>query len=542
VWFHCSPFVRRNATSVSRMNHQLFAARRRSILCIGLLCLLCDSAQTQTQSANTASRTAAKDSTADYMAQGKALGGQGKWKEAEAALRVYRNRHPDQENAVVLHAEALVKINQPFDAALELQTFIKGHPDVLRPHEMLAVLAASTLKDVALAGDELRLCVQISPKDFQAWESLGELYIDKADAEKAVDSYQHGVLLRPNDAVAAAALAHAYSMQGLPDKATAEFDRARKLLNESQKGQHPSRVDQDAGIVSYLYGQFLASQGRGAESVKALTRALEYNPHSAATYYWRARAYESMKDFSNEERDALEAVKIAPMDKEGALLLISFYRKSGDIEKAQKYADVVRKISETEQAQQSYGRDLRDTLDKAEPLLMRGDFAQALPLYESLIRQLPTFYEAYFDLGMCYGQTGRPHDAEAAFRKFLEYQPVSADGHASLGVLLLGEGRGQEAVPELEQALQIDPSLTEARKALATEYLHESKPKAAVAVLRPAENEKDEEVLVLLAAALQQSSSYTGALAVVNRALDLRPDDARALEIKKQIQASTKRD
>jgi tetratricopeptide (TPR) repeat protein len=249
-----------------------------------------------------------------------------------------------------------------------------------------------------------------------------------------------------------------------------------------------------------------------------------------------------MKDLSNEEKDALEAVRIAPMDKEGAVLLISFYRKAGDLEKAQKYADLVKNIYDREQAQQSYGRDLRDTLDKAEPLLMRGEFAQALPLYESLIRQLPTFYEAYFDLGMCYGQTGRPHDAEAAFRKFLEYQPVSADGHASLGVLLLGEGRGPEAIPELTEALQIDPSLTEARKALATEYLHESKPKSAVAVLRPAENEKDEQVLVLLALALQKSSSYPGALAAVNRALALSPDDAHALEIKKQIQASTKHD
>jgi len=94
----------------------------------------------------------------------------------------------------------------------------------------------------------------------------------------------------------------------------------------------------------------------------------------------------------------------------------------------------------------------------------------------------------------------------------------------------------------LEEAIQIDPSLTEARKSLADEYLHESKPKAAVAVLRPAENEKDEQVLVLLAQALKQTSTYAGALVVVNRALDLRPEDAEALEIKQQILASAKHD
>jgi Flp pilus assembly protein TadD len=137
---------------------------------------------------------------------------------------------------------------------------------------------------------------------------------------------------------------------------------------------------------------------------------------------------------------------------------------------------------------------------------------------------------------------GRLPDAESAFRKYLSFQPVSADGHASLGVLLLEEGRGGEAIPELVEAIQVDPSLTEARKSLASEYLKEGKPEAAVAVLRPAESEKDEQVLVLLALALKQTSSYAGALAAVNRALDLSPGDAQAVEIKQQILNSSKHD
>jgi tetratricopeptide (TPR) repeat protein len=83
------------------------------------------------------------------------------------------------------------------------------------------------------------------------------------------------------------------------------------------------------------------------------------------------------------------------------------------------------------------------------------------------VKMLPTFYEAYFDLGVCYSQTGRPGPAEAALRKYLEFQPVSADGHAALGLLLFQQARGKEASAELEQALAIDPSLDEVKKALA---------------------------------------------------------------------------
>ena len=48
-------------------------------------------------------------------------------------------------------------------------------------------------------------------------------------------------------------------------------------------------------------------------------------------------------------------------------------------------------------------------------------------------------------------------DAEAAFRKYLSFQPASADGRDSLGVLLLAEGRGKEAIPELEEAIRSTP-------------------------------------------------------------------------------------
>ena len=64
----------------------------------------------------------------------------------------------------------------------------------------------------------------------------------------------------------------------------------------------------------------------------------------------------------------------------------------------------------------------------------------------------------------------------------------------------------------------------------------------AVKVLRPAESEKDEQVLVLLALALKQTSAYANALVAVNRALNLHPDDAQALQIKREILVLAKHD
>ena len=489
---------------------------------IAILCLAGATADLHGETAN-GSRSALSQQPVDHLHLGKTFGAAGKWKAAEGELRIYRNQHPDSEIAIVLHAEALIKLGEPFDAALELQGFLSEHPKALRVHELYAVLAGGPLKDSTLAASELEICVHLAPNDFLAWESLGDLDLDQAKADKAAEAYGHASRLEPGDAVAAASLAHAYAEQGL--------QTSEGRVAHSPPTQRSNQSGKSSAIVDYLYGVYLAEQGQGQESVNALSKALKFNPNSADTYYWRARAYEKLGNLKNAENDAREAIKLSPFDKEAPLFLITLYRKAGDMENAQKYAEIARKIADQEQATATFGRSLRDALDKAEPLLKQGNFAEATPLYESIISQLPTFYEAYFDLGMCYGQTRRPHESEEAFRKYLSFQPVSADGHAALGVLLLGEGRGQEATSELSQAIQIDPGAIEARKALAGEYLNESNPRAALLVLKPVENTRDEELLVLLAVALEQSGNYRLAQTEVERVLATDPKNPDAMRV-----------
>lgn len=474
-------------------------------------------------------RHASQDSASDHLSRGKVFGSQENWKEAEAELRIYRNQHPDVENATVLHAEALIKIGQPFDASLELQQFLREHPKALRSHELLAVLAGGPLRDSTLAASELRTCVHLAPSDFQAWESLGDVYTDGANAAQAVDAYLHAIRLKPTDPVASASLAHAYAEQGLQEKAAAQFAHSLALVKQA------THSEKDTASVAFLYGQYMAEHGDARQGIPALTQAIKFNPNSADAYYWRARAYENLHDTKNAEQDALEAIKLSPTGKEAPLFLITLYRKAGDMETAQKYAELAQKIADQEQAQASFGRSLRDSLDQAEPLLRQGKFAEAAPLYESLIKLLPTFYEAYFDLGMCYGELGRPKDAESEFRKYLAFQPVSADGHAALGVLLLSEDRGPEAVAELNQAIQIDPDAIEARRALANEYLKEENPRSALTILRPVENAKDVQLLLMLATALEQTGDYRSARIQVDRVLAIDPHNSDAIALRNAL-------
>jgi len=464
-----------------------------------------------------------------HLAMGRQLGAEGKWKEAESELRAYELANPDSTEAVVLHGEALMKISQPFDAAIDLRRFLEAHPDAVRAHELYAVIAAGPLHDPNLAIDELNTVVRLAPRDFQAWESLGEAYLDEVKTDEAIRAYQHANALRPKDAAVAASLANAYARGGDEEKAVAEFKRARALA------ANPNEPVAAMATVDFLQGQFLVEHGSSAEAVTVLTKAIAFNPRSTDAYYWRARAYEKLNDHGRAVADALKALEVSPGSKEAALFLIAQYRKAGDMEKAQMYADLAQKITDAEQAQQTLGHQLRDTLDKAEPLLRQGKYAEAIPLYESIVQHLPTFYEAYFDLGTCYAQTGREGDAEAALRKYLSFQPVSADGYAALGLVLAEQKKNEEAITELSQAIQIDPTLVEARKALANEYLQRGDPKAAVGVLLSARNVPDAEAETMLAIALEKTGDFPSALVAVNRALAIDPASAQVQQLKQEL-------
>jgi tetratricopeptide (TPR) repeat protein len=471
----------------------------------------------------------------DHAGLGLRLARERRWVEAEREFRIAHQQHPDSVEAAVGHAEALVQISQPFDAALELQSFLKDHPKALRAHEFYAVVAIGAIGDFVIAESELEKCVQLAPNSGLDWKSLGDVYLGRTRPADAVEAYKKASQLLPHDAVVVASMADGYSQAQEPDKAATAFARAIKMAESAPSSPQARR---DLAGVQYLYGKYLLSQGRAKDSVAATTKALQFIPRSPVALYSRAKAYEALGDYQHAEADALLAFEVTPHDKQGPLLLIDIYRKQHDMEKAQKYSEVAQKLVDEEQDRASFAREVRRLLGVAEHALGQGQFSEAIPPYEDLIKKVPTFYEAYFGVGMCYSQTGRLADAEAAFRKYLSFQPVSGDGHAALGVLLQQLGRGEESVPELQRALQIDPSLDEVRKALASEYLRESKPEESLRVLRAAKDTKDTQLIVMLANLLLRQDDKAGAEREVSRALAIQPDDEDALRLKQEILAT----
>ena len=212
------------------------------------------------------------------------------------------------------------------------------------------------------------------------------------------------------------------------------------------------------------------------------------------------------------------------------LLLLRIYRGQGAAVKSAEQTAAITQLTAAENAQLATERELREALRQAEAAVDRGDCGAAVAPYETVTRLLPTFYEAWFPLGVCYSQRGRAADAEAALTKYLGYQPLSADGHAALGLLLSTQRRWADARSHLQQALDLDPALTEAAIALvrADLELHADSNalQCAEALLGQPGVERTAELFALAARAARQLNRHDQALDFVRHGLAIAADDA----------------
>ena len=76
---------------------------------------------------------------------------------------------------------------------------------------------------------QLEKIVKENPKDVASWTSLGNLYFDNGDFQKAIAAYTKSLELHPNNADVLTDLGVMYRRSGQPKKAIELFDEAAKV-------------------------------------------------------------------------------------------------------------------------------------------------------------------------------------------------------------------------------------------------------------------------------------------------------------------------
>jgi len=204
-----------------------------------------------------------------------------------------------------------------------------------------------------------------------------------------------------------------------------------------------------------------AHLNRGEESVTALRQAATFAPQEEEHWLNLTRELMELSNFPEAVTEAQHG--LAPNPKSYALRL----RLGAAYLAAGRYAE-----------SESVFRDLVAAGDPlplgyvglAQVLLRTGRAADAATELADAEKKLGTKFLLSYFRGLALARAAKPEEALAAFQQAVQLDSKNAEAHTNLGKIELTLGRVNEAIPELHEALRLDPGNTQAKRLLSQAY------------------------------------------------------------------------
>jgi tetratricopeptide (TPR) repeat protein len=177
---------------------------------------------------------------------------------------------------------------------------------------------------------------------------------------------------------------------------------------------------------------------------------------------------------------------------------------------------------------------LRDAAD----FLAAGNLERAEAELQSVLRASPEEYRALDLLGVIRILQHHETDAENLFQRVVQLKPDFRSGHAHLGLLYMQMSRTQDAIPQLREAVRLDPARIDASDALVKIWSDQARAASnagdsatALALLIDARKlaPNNPDVQFDFGMAALQSSLWQDAVEAFRQTLRLRKDDPMAL-------------
>jgi tetratricopeptide (TPR) repeat protein len=314
-------------------------------------------------------------------------------------------------------------------------------------------------------------------------------------------------LARPDDAVTSLREALARAPDYLPAKLTlAETLLEAGNLEESRRLFEGLSDPASAPAVQFGLGTIAAREGRQADAVGHLERAIALYPEFAAAHYAVARAYRALGRREDAEAalarharygaqwpavaDPVLAGVLALREDAGALVQRGVKRAdAGDLEGAiaahvaavaldpsfaQAHANLIGlygRVRNWEKAGEHYRTVVKLAINVSDAhydygvvLGLQGRWDAAADAYREALALNPQHAQARNNLGQILERAQKPNEAAAEYRRAVDSQPTLRIARFNLGRMLIAQGRNDEAIAELAK-------LTEPRDAEAPRYL-----------------------------------------------------------------------
>ncbi len=474
--------------------------------------------------------------------------------QAETALDQAIAANPNYTEAIVARAELNLKAGHVPAAISALEGVLKKQPK-LKPAQILladAYRASGRLDDAAAIFQDQ---IKNSPKAPEAYFFLGVVQRLQKKNSEARQSFEKALELEPNNLLA---LDQLISL----DLEAKDFAAADRRIDAEMK-KHPKAAS------SYLLkGRAEMAQAKWDEAEATLKKALELDPNSAAAYEMLVRGYLATNKLPAAAQELETVLAKAPNNQSALMTLATIRERQKDYAKAREFYEKLLALNpdsvlalnnlsylysqQLDQPDKAYELAQRArTLNPGDPSIAdtlgwaaykKGDYQQALNLFQESVGKAPSVPEIQFHLGMANYMMGDSEAARTAFKNALAAPgdfPSKSEAESRLA--LLGSASGTAAnlsAAQLAELLKRQPNDPIAQLRLAQAYEKEGDPSKAVAAYEAALKINPK----LSVAPLQLAQLYSGpvpnkdkALAYAKQARALSPNDPKVAGVLGQI-------
>ncbi len=476
---------------------------------------------------------------------GLVLWSQDKNQEALEAFRTAEEKGfkaPSRDNGVGLSYRDLGK---PAEAAAAFRRAIAADPDWPVAHYNLAGVLLGQ-GDAAGAEKESLAAIRLEPTEWDFYARLAEVRKKSGNREGALQAYRDA-------AAAKASPERAYAFMG---NLLVEDGRAAEGLSALQKAMELSPKD---GLLKKDLGQALENLKRYPEAEAAYRESITLAPDSAVPHGYLGSLLETTgrKDEALKEYEAAEKLdpEYAYAVERTFLILVEGKGPAAALEYLEpRLARFPKNVSLMRRA--AIAHDDLKQLDPAEKLLRgaiqvdpkydlgydsralvleegNGRKAEALEVLREGLRQVPDSAILEFRIATFLDNRNLPAEAEPHLRKSLELNPNLATAWNSLGAILDHLGRTSDAIPCFEKAIALRPGFTLAELNLARLYRKLGRHDDAVAGFRKIfdSDPGNADAGTLLADELRQAGKLDEAGAAASRVLERSPANPAAMNV-----------
>ena len=303
------------------------------------------------------------------------------------------------------------------------------------------------------------------PEDCSPYIIIGDLYKSFGNYRQAKIFYEKAILLEPENISILVRLADIEEKYGNFQKAFEQYENSLNLC----------KTPQDLSQVYHSLSYYHETKGQINKSIEYLHKELNENEKFQAPILilrdkiiLLSKKYVQIgkKDLAFETIETIKTQLSPPFDKLISIGNLAIYLELEDTENLEKTIEELEILNKTVEGASRLSRIF---FAKGKIHEIRGEFEQAILMYQKELELEPTLFHINRNIGSCYRKLHDYKQAENYLNKTIEIFPFDPDYNFELALLYHDMGKKEKALEHLNITLEVwkdaDPEYIPAQKA-----------------------------------------------------------------------------